>query len=608
MARNYEDDEWELSGGENSEDDYDNFDEWYETAVKSLCDIKRNSSKEVNTQKKKLYRKAADAQKKKPVKNVKSKTISRRKSAKLTKGVNGQKKSNRQAAQKRNVDQIQWKTNKSWKPVPNFDNVEIVATFEHENNTSPLFYFKQFFTDAVWQLIVDETNRYAIQQKSNNWSEVTIEEMQAFAGMVILMGVNNLPVIDLYWSTNPLFYNQIIANVMTCKRFKKILENIHLNDNEKMPKRGDVDFDKLYKIRPFLNQMSSNFVDSAIPTKSQSIDESMILFTGRSAIKQYMPKKPKIRRGYKVWSRCDSQTGYLYQFEIYTGKRDDKVTEKGLGPNVVKRLCAALEGSDTHVAFDNFFTTVELMPDLYQSKVYSTGTVKSNRKGLPQEARQNNKMERGEFIWKVKDNVGFVQWMDTKQVNVLSTAFHPSILTKVSRTQKDGKKVDIPCPVVIAEYTKRMGGVDRFDQKRLSYTVGRRSRRWWLRIFYFFIDAALTNSLVLYSTIPRTKNKQLSHLNFQVAVGNQLIGRFCSRKDKLPSFNVKRARASTKDFGVDDDIRFSNVGAHMPKELPTPRRCRLCSSKVNNKRSKIECSECKVPLCVASCFADFHCQ
>lgn len=201
-----------------------------------------------------------------------------------------------------------------------------------------------------------------------------------------------------------------------------------------------------------------------------------------------MPKKPKIRRGYKVWSRCDSQTGYFYEFEIYTGKRDDKVVEKGLGPSVVKRLCALLEGSDTHVAFDNYFTSVDLMPDLCHKNIYSTGTVKCNRVGLPEEAKQDNKMERGEFIWRVKDDVGFVQWMDAKQVNVLSTAFHPSTVTKTTRTQKDGKKMEIPCPVVITEYSKRMGGVDRFDQKRITYTVGRRSKRWWLRIFFLLVQ------------------------------------------------------------------------------------------------------------------------
>jgi len=41
---------------------------------------------------------------------------------------------------------------------------------------------------------------------------------------------------------------------------------------------------------------------------------------GRSAIKQYIPLKPT-KRGYKLWIRADSKTGYVckYKFEVYSG-------------------------------------------------------------------------------------------------------------------------------------------------------------------------------------------------------------------------------------------------------------------------------------------------
>lgn len=330
MAEDSESDEWELSGGEDSEDDYDDCDESCEATDNMCSDVikKRKSTKKsvrslkktcsstetVFAQKKKLCRKAIDVRKKKSRQKVSEKSKTNRKLKSKTNLstkalTNRKRRVSPKAAgalkkeRTENVSQNEWIADTTWKSVPNFDEIETAATFTHENNTLPVFYFKQFFSELVWQLIVDETNRYAVQQESKNWSEVTIPEMQAFIGMIILMGVNNLPAIDLYWSSNPLFYNPTIASIMTCKRFKKILENIHLNDNEKMPKRSDARFDKLYKIRPFLNQLSENFIAAAESTKSQSIDESMILFTGRSAIKQYMPKKPKIRRGYKVWSR-----------------------------------------------------------------------------------------------------------------------------------------------------------------------------------------------------------------------------------------------------------------------------------------------------------------
>lgn len=84
------------------------------------------------------------------------------------------------------------------------------------------------------------------------------------------------------------------------------------------------------------------------------------------------------------------------------------------------------------------------MEDLCNEMTYSTGTVVSNRRGLPKEASQNNQMNRGEFIWLVKDEVGFVQWMDTKQVNVLSTAFHLSSLTTTKRYSKGWQEGGAP--------------------------------------------------------------------------------------------------------------------------------------------------------------------
>jgi hypothetical protein len=50
-----------------------------------------------------------------------------------------------------------------------------------------------------------------------------------------------------------------------------------------------------------------------------AVDESMEPFKGRSSMKQYMPMKP-VRRVYKVWCLADSRTGFVRQFDIYSGK------------------------------------------------------------------------------------------------------------------------------------------------------------------------------------------------------------------------------------------------------------------------------------------------
>jgi len=149
---------------------------------------------------------------------------------------------------------------------------------------------------------------------------------------------------------------------MTVKRFK-ILQALHVNDNSKAPKQGETGYDKLYKWRPLINKLNRKFQYQCITTSSQSVDEAMILFKGRSSLKQYMPMKP-IKCGYKAWVRADSTTGNVFQFEMYVGKQDSDLVEVGLGERVVKRPCQQLEFKEVRVAFDNFFESPSLMENL----------------------------------------------------------------------------------------------------------------------------------------------------------------------------------------------------------------------------------------------------
>lgn len=204
-------------------------------------------------------------------------------------------------------------------------------------------------------------------------------------------------------------------------------------------------------------------------------------------------------------------------FEVYTGKKDN-VAEIGLGESVVKSLCKKLideKMENVHVAFDNFFSSTELMQSLIENNIYATASVQSNRTNLPQKLKKKTakkgkvmqpalKLCKGQYKWRVNKNVAFFMWMDTKPVSILSTAYHHKSKAKCKRTQKDGTKKEFPCPLGVLEYTKSMGGVDRFDQKRGTYPVARRSRRWWMRLFYFLIDAAITNAYILYAQRVRT--------------------------------------------------------------------------------------------------------
>ena len=88
----------------------------------------------------------------------------------------------------------------------------------------------------------------------------------------------------------------------------------------KQPPRGDPNYDKLYKIWPTLDTIIAQFKSVYMPKAQVSIDESIIGFKGHLSFVQYMPKKPT-KWGIKAWVLAESETGYVWNMKIYTGKR-----------------------------------------------------------------------------------------------------------------------------------------------------------------------------------------------------------------------------------------------------------------------------------------------
>ena len=63
-------------------------------------------------------------------------------------------------------------------------------------------------------------------------------------------------------------------------------------------------------------------------------------------------------------------------------------------------------------------------------------------------------------------------------------------------------KVKVTCPTVIHEYNQLMGGADLSDQMKLTYEVDRRSKfRFYLLVFFDFLDIAVANSSIVYKKL-----------------------------------------------------------------------------------------------------------
>ena len=184
----------------------------------------------------------------------------------------------------------------------------------------PLGLFSLFFDDSLVRKIADEMNRYAeqcLRGTNRQWS-TDAEEIRTHFGFMILMGINQLPELRDYWSTDKLLHYVPIADRISRDRFEEVTRYLHFVDNETLPARGEEGFSRLQKVEPVIAHLKTKFKTVYYPHCQCSIDEAMIPFKGRSSTKQYLPLKP-VKRGFKVWAMADSLNGYLCDFSVYTG-------------------------------------------------------------------------------------------------------------------------------------------------------------------------------------------------------------------------------------------------------------------------------------------------
>ena len=182
-------------------------------------------------------------------------------------------------------------------------------------------FFMQMFDEDLFKHIVEQTNLYASLHPPSaahyEWYDTSVEELKAFFGTVILMGITKLPSIEDYWSTVPELGAPHIVRAFPINCFKHIIVALHFNDNSTALLRIDPNYDKLHKVRPITESILSKCKSLYNPGRENSVDEAMVGFKGRSSLKQYMPDKPT-KHGFKIW--CIARTAIHHVFKYILAK------------------------------------------------------------------------------------------------------------------------------------------------------------------------------------------------------------------------------------------------------------------------------------------------
>ena len=398
---------------------------------------------------------------------------------------------------------------------------------------------------------------------------------------------------------------------MSRDSFQNILRYLHLNDSTQQKKCGEEGYDKLFKVRPLLDHFSAMFLLYYQPAQHVSIDEMIIGTRCRVAFLQYMPKKPT-RFGIKVWVLAEAKTGYVLDFQVYTGAEKDD-NNKGLAYRIVNCLIQKYQGKNHLLYVDNFYTSPELLVELLKKGVYCTGTVRPNCKGFPVNLIPCNKsVQIGSYRFAIcpTHQLTAVWWKDRRDVYAISTLHKKSVLTVLKRPKGSKEKQNVPCPEMITDYNQFMGGVHLCDQCLSYYSMTtRKTLKWWKKVFWRFLDICVLNLWIIYKSNFPDSNIS-TQKQFRLQLVKELVQPLLSLKSSpnCPPHLRPIGRLPTMQ-----EPRL--VGKHFAYKSTQRKWCTVCSNKPSpttgkrcDKKTQNFCPKCQVFLCLGECFEVYHTQ
>jgi hypothetical protein len=230
-----------------------------------------------------------------------------------------------------------------------------------------------------------------------------------------------------------------------------------------------------------------------------------------------------IKCGIKVFVMC-SADGYVNSFEVYQGKgAGRKSTHRLVVEDLIPLLPEDVRERGIVLYADNWYSSVGLAVDLKHNYGIDFVGTYAPKKGAPAgpdsfpfrrlTASEQGVIDRGKLRRatkrimpssgesKKKVTVQAHLWKDSKTVGVIDTRFIGPATEKgssVKRTIRGKYKgVTINCHDAILAYLEHYGAVDRADRGIADFTTSRKSNRWYMRVFFWILDAALWNMWVI---------------------------------------------------------------------------------------------------------------
>ncbi|KAL0810151.1 hypothetical protein ABMA28_010943 [Loxostege sticticalis] len=476
-----------------------------------------------------------------------------------------------------------------------------------EYHSTPYSAFMSYWDDVILQHIVQETNRTASNTFRKKWVPTNIHEILVLFSFWMMLGIVRMPSYKSCFSTSPLLETTVFRRMFTRKRYEDLVRALHFVDSptEEVFPNGD----RIHRIRPILTHLNMKFQANYTPSKDICIDESLIMWKGRFDIRQYIRAK-SAKKGIKTFELCESATGYLWSFLVYSGKNSSFDTGRYSGlkksTEVVLTLMKPLLNKGYRLFLDNWFTSPLLCRFLKHNATDCVGTLRPNRQHVPP-LIDLCKLEQGQVVGRHSGDVCVMAWQDKKKVTTISTChgIAQGLATVSSAPSKQSFK-----PQVVLDYKKYMGGVDLKDQMLEPYPLERkRCTDWHMKLFKWLLNCSILNARIL---VQSSTGQHQDHSDFRLGLVDAILS------THLPLCPVSRQRARKARYNLPPSTRNPHLESHwLIRVAQTPRdaelgrqsrkNCHWCTrAGRKNHKTAYRCEQCDVPLCVEGCSKFYH--
>ncbi|XP_072249530.1 pogo transposable element with ZNF domain isoform X2 [Leuresthes tenuis] len=519
--------------------------------------------------------------------------------------------------QNQDPSDLSWKSAGGWKTPPESSNASAsINPFTQPSgphcslskNSDAIDFFNLLFPAAVIELITKETNAHAktchfLDPCPPDWVPVTSHEVKGFIGLVILMGIHNLPDMSHYWSWNHFDNSYTFYRAMSFKRFKQIAANIRMGSFVTNEYRGTTNSsDSLHIFRPMLDILSGAMWSAYRPNCCLTVDRALLPSLEEEG--PHSKGNPKTQP--QVWLLCDSKSGYCHRFFIQVGVK----AGQDPGFTVVPELVKGLEGQHHQLYLANSLTSIPLMQKLLDQGIYASSSFPPASPILPRNLWEEGQLEKpGDFLQRQFGPLLATRWKDTKEMGCLSTNAAPAEPDTVWRRSqtKVGGLDPITRPMAFRLLQENMRGVDICKQLLACNPLGGITQDLhWRNVFWFLVNLSIVNAFIVLRESRKenppawVQDGLFTQVNFRKRLGNQLAK--CAQKyfETMEIASSRGMRSEISEEPVKQRHRMAKISS-------ISKRCKNCNLKNIRHESVYGCIICKANLCKhPSCFWEYH--